>query len=339
MIGTSLVSHTDTPVTSAPAEGYDAYSIQQKWQARWAEADPVPGRRCRRQASAEVRAGDVPVPVRRPAHGTRRELRLRRRRGALLAPPRLQRAEPDRVGLVRSAGRERGDQGRCRLRPARVDVREHRAAQEELPGVRLVVRLVAHPAHQRPRVLPLEPVAVPAPVRARPGVPQGEPGQLVPERPDGARQRAGRRRPLRALRRRGRQEEPDAVVLQDHRLRRSTARRPEPARGFLAAEGPPHAAELDRPLGRRRHRLRDRGPRRQGDGVLDAPRHAARRDLHGRRARQRPRRRARRGLVSRGAHALPGLSRACAARDRHRAPVAPTARRRACSSTASRSTP
>jgi leucyl-tRNA synthetase len=26
--------------TSAPAEGYDAYAIQQKWQARWAEADP-----------------------------------------------------------------------------------------------------------------------------------------------------------------------------------------------------------------------------------------------------------------------------------------------------------
>ena len=40
MIGTSLVSHTDTPVTSAPVEGYDAYSIQRKWQARWAEADP-----------------------------------------------------------------------------------------------------------------------------------------------------------------------------------------------------------------------------------------------------------------------------------------------------------
>ena len=26
--------------TSAPAEGYDAYAIQQKWQTRWAEADP-----------------------------------------------------------------------------------------------------------------------------------------------------------------------------------------------------------------------------------------------------------------------------------------------------------
>ena len=34
------VSQTETPDTSAPSEGYDAYSIQQKWQARWAEADP-----------------------------------------------------------------------------------------------------------------------------------------------------------------------------------------------------------------------------------------------------------------------------------------------------------
>lgn len=40
MIGASHVSQTETTDTSAPSEGYDAYSIQQKWQARWAEADP-----------------------------------------------------------------------------------------------------------------------------------------------------------------------------------------------------------------------------------------------------------------------------------------------------------
>ena len=59
-------------------------------------------------------------------------------------------------------------------------------------------------AHPRARVLPLDPVALPAVLRARPGLPPGGRGQLVPERPDGAGQRAGRRRPLRALRRRGR---------------------------------------------------------------------------------------------------------------------------------------
>ena len=121
------------------------------------------------------------------------------------------------------------------------------------------LRLVARAAHERPRVLQVEPVAVPEAVREGPRVPQGQLGQLVPGRPDRARQRAGRRRTLRALRRRGRQEEAHPVVLQDHRLRRPPARRPEPARGLLAVEGHRDAAQLDRPLDRRRRRLRDRG--------------------------------------------------------------------------------
>ena len=48
--------------------------------------------------------------------------------------------------------------------------------------------------HQRPGVLPLDPVAVPEVPRARAGLPQEQPGQLVPQRPDRAGQRAGRRR-------------------------------------------------------------------------------------------------------------------------------------------------
>jgi leucyl-tRNA synthetase len=40
MIGSSHVSQTSSSDTTAPAEGYDAYAIQTKWQARWAEADP-----------------------------------------------------------------------------------------------------------------------------------------------------------------------------------------------------------------------------------------------------------------------------------------------------------
>ena len=59
-------------------------------------------------------------------------------------------------------------------------------------------------ADVRPRVLPLDAVDLPAPVRARAGVQEGRHRQLVPGRPDGARQRAGHRRPLRALWRRGR---------------------------------------------------------------------------------------------------------------------------------------
>jgi len=59
---------------------------------------------------------------------------------------------------------------------------------------RYAVSLAA--ADLRPRVLPLEPVAVPAVLRARPGLPQGRLRQLVPARPDRAGQRAGDRGPV-----------------------------------------------------------------------------------------------------------------------------------------------
>ena len=47
-----------------------------------------------------------------------------------------------------------------------------------------------------PGVLPLDPVAVQALLRARPGLPQGFAGQLVPEGPDRAGQRTGGQRRL-----------------------------------------------------------------------------------------------------------------------------------------------
>ncbi len=61
-------------------------------------------------------------------------------------------------------------------------------------AVRPELRLVAAPAHLRPGVLPLDAVAVPAVLREGPGLPQGQLRQLVPQRPDRAGQRAGRRR-------------------------------------------------------------------------------------------------------------------------------------------------
>ena len=123
-------------------------------------AAAVPNRQSRRQAAAQVRARHVPVPVRRPAHGPRRGVRARRHRRPLLAPAGLQRAAPDRLGLVRPAGRERGDQARDR--PARLDLRQHRAAEEKHEALCGILRLVARTAHERPRVLQVEPVAVPA---------------------------------------------------------------------------------------------------------------------------------------------------------------------------------
>ena len=97
--------------------------------------------------------------------------------------------------------------------------------------VRLQLRLAHAAAHLRPRVLPLEPVAVPALLRGGPGLPQGEPrstgarttrpcwptsrsstagaSAAAPWSPSGA----------------------DPVVLQDHRLRRPAAGRHGPAGG------------------------------------------------------------------------------------------------------------
>ena len=59
---------------------------------------------------------------------------------------------------------------------------------------------------RRPGLLPLDAMAVPALLREGSRVPQGSAGQVVPERPDRARQRAGHRRALRAMWCRGRGE-------------------------------------------------------------------------------------------------------------------------------------
>ena len=70
--------------------------------------------------------------------------------------------------------------------------------------------------------------------------------QVVPQRPDRPRQRAGRRRgPLRALRGDRRSPPARAVVPAHHRLRRAAAWRPR--RDRLARACQDHAAQLDRP--------------------------------------------------------------------------------------------
>ncbi len=91
-----------------------------------------------------------------------------------------------------------------------------------------------------------------------PRLPDRGAGPVVPEGRHRARQRAGRRRPLRALRHRGRAAQARAVVLPDHRVRRPPARRLRPAR-VLARARDHDAAQLDRPLRGRRGRLPLRG--------------------------------------------------------------------------------
>ena len=132
-------------------------------------------------------------------------------------------------------------------------------------------------------------------LRGRARLPQGGAGQVVPERPDRARERAGDRRPLRALRRRGRGAQPRAVDLQDHRLRRPAARRHGAAR--LARARPDDAAQLDRPLRGRRGPVPDRGARRGRPRLHDAARHALRRDVLRARARASAGRAVRRALA------------------------------------------
>ena len=90
--------------------------------------------------------------------------------------------------------------------------------------------------------------------RARPGLPGHRAAVVVPGRQDHPGQRAGRAGPLLALRQRGHQGRPRAVVLPHHRLRAAPARRPGDHR--LARADQAHADQLDRPQRGRRGRLR-----------------------------------------------------------------------------------
>ena len=161
---------------------------------------------------------------------------------------------------------------------------ETQAASMRSYGAEL--RLVPAAAHLRPGVLPLDPVAVPEVPRAGAGLPQEQPGQLVPQRPDRAGQRAGRRRQVRALRRRGHQARADPVVLQDHRLRPAAAGLPGRPGAHLAGPGDHRAAQLDRPVRGRPRRLRGGGSRGAAHRLHDPSRHPVRCHVHGGRRRR-----------------------------------------------------
>ena len=195
------------------------------WEARRrlrTSQNPDAGRRA--ATTALLHARDAAVPVRHLHMGHVLNYTLgdvsthfRRRSGSTVAAA-------DGLRLVRPAGRERGDQG------GRPSARDHRAQHRDDPRADapdgLGDRLGPRGLRARAVVLPLDAVAVPEVLRARARLPQGGAGQLVPERPDRARERARRRRPLLALRRDRRGAEHGAVVLQDHRVRRRAARRP-----------------------------------------------------------------------------------------------------------------
>ena len=231
--------------------------------------------RVRGRAREVLRARDAALPVGRAAHRPPEELLGGRRRRPLPPPHRPPRAAPDGLRRVRPERREPRDQDRPA--PARVHRGVDRRVPPPVPGLGDLDRLDARVRHPRAALLPLDAVDLPAAVRARAGLPQGGGGQVVPEGPDRAGQRAGDRRALRALRHAGRGPPARAVVLQDHRLRRP------PARGHagdrVAAARPDDAGELDRPLGGGRGGLPLRGAGHRLPGVHDPPGHAVRRHL------------------------------------------------------------
>ena len=185
-------------------DAYDPHAIERKWQQVWDEAGAFVTPNPDDPAAADrqvVRPRDAPVPVGRAPHGPRARLHDRRRRRALPPPQRLHGAAPDGLRRVRAAGRERGDPRR--RPPARRHRAQHRAHPRPDEAHGLVDRLEPRGLDARAGVLPLDAVAVPEALRGRARVPQGRARQVVPERPDRARERAGERRPLRALRRRG----------------------------------------------------------------------------------------------------------------------------------------
>ncbi len=143
------------------------------------------------------------------------------------------------------------------------------------PG--LLVRLGTRALIARAVVLPLDPMDLPEAPRAWLGVPGRGPGPVVPCRPDRARQRAGHRRALRALRQPRRGPPARAVVLPHHGLRRPASGRPRHHR--LAGAREDDAAELDRSFVRRRGDLPMRGARHRLPRLHDPAGHPLRRDV------------------------------------------------------------
>ncbi len=286
-----------------PSTTYNFSEIERKWQRHWEEErtfKPL-GRAIRVSAGqAEVlRPYRIPVSVRR--RSPRRppaQLHRPRRRRPQAAHGRIQRPVPDRLGRVRPADGELRDQDRPA--PARRDDQERGQLPPAAQAHRLLLRLVARSGYDRPGVLQVDAVDLPEALRKGPRVQGGDPDQLVQLVQGRAGERGGRRRRVRALRRRGGPAHAQAVDAADHRLRRAAARRP--GHGGLPREDQDAAAQLDRPLDRRGGGV----PRRRGAAGLfdadlhDAAGHALRRDVHGPRAGAPARRQAAAALHERG---------------------------------------
>ena len=159
-------------------------------------------------------------------------------------------------------------------RAGEMDPRQHRVHEAPAEVARLRDRLVARARDLRRRLLPLEPVAVPAHAGARHRLQDHRRRELGPGRPDRARERAGHRRARLAHRRAGREARDPDVLPRHHALLGGTPVRARRA-GRLAGARARDAGELDRAQRGRESflSLRDRGRARRAQGLHDARGH------------------------------------------------------------------
>src|SRR5258706_467513 len=195
---------------------------------------------------------DVPLPFGQASYGARAQLYHRRRDDPLSSDAGIQRSSADGLGRLRASRRKRRD-GEPRA-AGEVDLRQHRLHEEAAPVARIRDRLDARARDLLAPVLSLEPVAVPAHARKGSGLQEDRHGELGPGGPDGARERAGDRRPRLAHRGARREARNPDVLHEDHRLRRGVARFARRASG-LARAREDDAGQLDRQEPRRQYRL------------------------------------------------------------------------------------
>ena len=172
-----------------------------------------------------LRLLDAALSLRQAAHGPCAQLHHRRRaRRASCACRATNVLHADGLGRLRPAGRERRDgEQACRRRKWTYDNIAY--MKQQMQSLGFAIDWCARTRHLRARLLPVEPVAVPAHAGKGHRLQEDRRRQLGPGGPDRARQRAGDRRPRLAHRRAGREARDPDVLPADHRLRRGAARR------------------------------------------------------------------------------------------------------------------